>query len=212
MKGATGQGATDAPKGQGQKLDPSGALKVPQSNLAGKGDRGFSSIRRKEDIVKRAEPFRWNEPKNLACVMLASGSVIEEVVEALRLKDFMVVKGTIIEWRSQAEFMEELDRLTLMVGIASRAERIRIAQSIVRQRIDEETGRYTSEKDLLEWLKYVQSETTAIPQLGLASLLEAFTLVAGRRPPATYGQSGTGTIIEGTVTNGDDGGGDSGGD
>jgi hypothetical protein len=48
-----------------------------------------------------------------------------------------------------------------MVDIASRAERLRMAMRVVRQRVRAD-GTPETEKDLLDWLKYAQSETTGI--------------------------------------------------
>ena len=65
-----------------------------------------------------------------------------------------------------------------MVGIAGRAERLRIANRIVRQRVRDEI--VESDKDLLDWLKFAQSETDGL-NLGLAtSLTELAASMAGR--------------------------------
>lgn len=55
-----------------------------------------------------------------------------------------------------------------MIGIASRAERLRIAQRVARQKVNDE-GLVSTEKDLLDWLKFAQSETDGI-KLDLAKL------------------------------------------
>lgn len=86
-----------------------------------------------------------------------------------------VSRASITRWKRNIEFMAEVDRLSLMVGIASRAERLRIAQRIARQRVKDEA--VLSEKDLLDWLKFAQSETDGI-KLDLATLIEASSSVA----------------------------------
>jgi hypothetical protein len=48
-----------------------------------------------------------------------------------------------------------------MIDISSRAERLRMAMRVVRQKVRED-GTLETEKDLLDWLKYAQSETTGI--------------------------------------------------
>ena len=78
---------------------------------------------------------------------------------------------TIYRWMQVPEFAAEVDRLTLMVGVASRAERLRLAMRVVRQRVQVETGRVLSDRDLLDWLKYAQSETDGV-KLDMSKLLE----------------------------------------
>ena len=45
--------------------------------------------------------------------------------------------------------------------IASRAERLRIAMQAVRQRVRDD-GTIDTDRDVLDWLKFAQSETTGI--------------------------------------------------
>ncbi len=58
-----------------------------------------------------------------------------------------------------------------MTGISARAERLRLAKRVVRSKILD--GVPQSDKDLLEWLKYAQSETDGI-KLDLAAFAAAF--------------------------------------
>ncbi len=55
-----------------------------------------------------------------------------------------------------------------MVGIASRAERLRLAMRVVRQRTNDD-GLIDTKADILDWLKFAQSETTGI-KLDLSKL------------------------------------------
>ena len=55
-----------------------------------------------------------------------------------------------------------------MIDISSRAERLRIAMRVVRQRVQADDT-VNSYKDVLDWLKYAQSETTGI-KLGLSTM------------------------------------------
>lgn len=77
---------------------------------------------------------------------------------------------TLWRWKAEPEFDEEVDRLSLMVDIAGRAERLRIARRVIRQKVSDEM--VTTDKDLLDWLKFAQSETDGV-KLDLLSLLEA---------------------------------------
>jgi hypothetical protein len=72
-----------------------------------------------------------------------------------------VCRKTICNWLCATEFVAEVDRLSCMIDISSRAERLRIAMRVVRHKVRED-GTPETEKDLLDWLKYAQSETTGI--------------------------------------------------
>jgi predicted transcriptional regulator len=111
--------------------------------------------------------FKWNEMRSLAAVELAQGRTQREVAEELG-----VGERTIRTWMQHPEFAAEVDRLTLMVGIASRAERLRIAMRVARQNVNED-GTIHTRRDILDWLKYAQSETDAI-RLELEKIAAAF--------------------------------------
>ena len=68
-------------------------------------------------------------------------------------------------------FSAEVDRLSVMTGIASKAERLRIVKKIVRQNMNADF--ISTDKDILDWLKFAQSETDGI-NLNLAAHLAAF--------------------------------------
>lgn len=74
---------------------------------------------------------------------------------------------TIYRWLQIPEFSEEVDRLTFLTGAAYKAERLRMAKRIISQL----SG---TEKDLLDWLKYMQGETDGI-KLDFTELLNAVT-------------------------------------
>lgn len=101
----------------------------------------------------RPRQFYWNEQRSEAALALAEG---RSKADAARMAG--VDRCTIYDWLRYPDFCAEIDRLSLMVGVSSRAERLRLAMRIVRQRTDEE-GNIKSEKDLLDWLKFAQSET-----------------------------------------------------
>lgn len=83
-----------------------------------------------------------------------------------------VAERTVYRWQNEPEFTEEVDRLTLMVEIASRAHRLRIANRVIRQFVKEGEAIPTN-KDLLEWLKYAQGETDGV-KLDMAALIDAY--------------------------------------
>jgi transcriptional regulator with XRE-family HTH domain len=92
--------------------------------------------------------LKWTRRRSDAAVLLSKGYTQAEVASSLGITD-----RTIRRWLDNIEFSAEVDRLSVMVDLANRAERVRLAQRIVR-RMGEQTNR-----DLLDWLKFVQSET-----------------------------------------------------
>lgn len=109
----------------------------------------------------------WDETRTKAASLLAAGhsklSVADEVG---------VARATIYNWLDDPEFAEEVDRLSIMIGIASRAQRLRYANKTVISRLNED-GSLQSDKDVLDWLKFAQSETDGakIDMSKLAELL-----------------------------------------
>lgn len=112
--------------------------------------------------VSLVSPFEWEEPRYSVVIDLAQGFSAEETATK-----FGISPRTIYRWKNHPDFIAELDRLSLMVDIASRAERLRMAMRMVRQ-----IG-YKTNKDLLEWLKYAQGETDGV-KLDLTKLSAAF--------------------------------------
>ena len=100
--------------------------------------------------------FQWLPKREKAALALAEGQTQEAVAAATG-----VCRKTICNWLCVPEFAAEVDRLSSMVSIASRAERLRIAMRAVRQRVRED-GTIDTDRDVLDWLKYAQSETTGI--------------------------------------------------
>lgn len=126
----------------------------------------------KNEVLARAgdvpNPFRfnWTESRSQAAVLLAEGHTQQETAARLEITDRVIRK-----WLAEPEFAAEVDRLSLMVGIAGRAERLRVAMRVVREKT--RNGVPETEKDLLEWLKFVQSETDGV-KLDLTKIAAAF--------------------------------------
>lgn len=139
-------------------------------------------------IVGNVSVFDWNEKTCEAATLLAQGYTNLEVAEIVGISD-----RTINRWRADIEFSTEVDRLTLMIGVSARAERLRIAQRVARQ--STQSGIVATEKDLLDWLKFAQSETDGI-KLDLAALAATFaedeTSMAGARPAGDGGSKAAG--------------------
>jgi hypothetical protein len=114
------------------------------------------------------QPFFWDDKRSQAALMLASGEAKTLVAETVD-----VDRVTLYHWLAHPDFAAEVDRLSLMVHVASRAERLRIAMRVVKQRINEE-GNIATEKDVLDWLKFAQSETDGA-RIDLSKLTELLT-------------------------------------
>lgn len=112
--------------------------------------------------------FQWTKTRDKAARLLAEGYTQVEVAKKLGISD-----RTVRRWWADMEFRTEVDRLTHMVGIAMRSERLRIAMRVIRGRTDL-TSIPRSDRDLLDWLKYAQGETDGV-RLDLAELLTALT-------------------------------------
>lgn len=121
-----------------------------------------------DEIREKSDSFRWTPQRQIAVIALAEGKTRKEAAGEARVNP-----DTVYEWLRNPEFTAEVDRLSLMVGIASRAERLRIAQRVARQMVNEE-GHVTTAKDLLEWLKFAQSETDGA-KIDAAAFLAALT-------------------------------------
>jgi ParB-like chromosome segregation protein Spo0J len=104
--------------------------------------------------------FKWTKKREKAACDLADGRTQHEVAQSAGTS-----RSTIQRWLDDPEFAEEVDRLTLMTGIAVKAERLRIAKRMVR-------GVKWTKRDILDWLKYAQGETDGL-RLDLAELLAA---------------------------------------
>jgi hypothetical protein len=100
--------------------------------------------------------FHGSPKRHKAGLALAEGQSQQAVAETTG-----VCRKTICNWLCVTEFAAEVDRLSCMIDVASRAERLRMAMRVVRQRVRAD-GHVESYKDLLDWLKYAQSETTGI--------------------------------------------------
>lgn len=122
--------------------------------------------------------FHWTEKATKAALALAQGKT--KVVAA---KEASVHETTLYQWLRHPEFSAEVDRLTLITDYASRGERVRIAKRAVEARM---IGDHPfTKKDLLDWLKYIQSETDgANVNVNIKDYLQAVAQQYGIDPDA----------------------------
>lgn len=121
-----------------------------------------------------ARKFKWTKKRRQAVEELALGKTEQATADIIDVN-----RRTVAMWKSKPAFREELDKLSLMVGIACKAERMRIAQRAVAQLVTD--GGVKTSADLIVWLKFAQSETDGIT-LNLASLLDEALAMAGGGP------------------------------
>jgi hypothetical protein len=119
----------------------------------------------KLDDCRLSAAFVWNQKRSEVAVALAEGKTQKQVEQELA-----VPERTQRSWLAHPDFAAEIDRLSLMVGIAGRAERLRLAMRVVRAKTNGDVP--VTEKDLLEWLKFAQSETDGV-KLDLTKLAAA---------------------------------------
>ena len=115
--------------------------------------------------------FKWNAKREKAAIALAHGYTEAEVAEKVGVTD-----RTIRRWKKSLDFDVEVDRLTLMTGISQKAERLRIAMKVIRQKVKDD-GSIRTSRDTLEWLKFIQSETDGA-KLDLSPIFEAMETAA----------------------------------
>ena len=116
---------------------------------------------------RKSSAFQWTHTRDAAAVALANGETQAAAAAAAGCSE-----RTIRNWLAVPEFSEEVARLTLLTDIAHKAERVRLAKRIVRN-----LGEHT-ERDLLDWLKYIQGETEGV-KLDLAPLLAGIKVQGG---------------------------------
>lgn len=105
--------------------------------------------------ISADEPVLWDKAHGLAACALADGKSQKEAAEEAGVTD-----RTIRNWLQNIQFSAEVDRLSLMIGLASKAERLRLAKRVLRQKCKDEI--VETEKDTLDWVKYLQSETSGV--------------------------------------------------
>lgn len=131
--------------------------------------------------ISASESDYWTVPKGKAACVLAGGGTQKEAAEEAEVTD-----RTIRNWLLEPEFAAEVDRLTLMVGISSRAERLRVAMRVLKQKT--QGNEVATDRDVLDWLKFAQSETDGI-KLDLSKVAAAFS--ANEASVADRGSTGS---------------------
>lgn len=112
------------------------------------------------DGVGKMSPFEWTEKRELAALSLAKGEPYRVAADTAGVSE-----RTLFRWMKHPEFSLEVDRMSCMIETANRAHRLRVVNRVIRQMVKDDEPIVTT-KDLLDWLKYAQSETDGL-RLGL---------------------------------------------
>lgn len=130
---------------------------MPKKNPAKSEKASIDSLSETEVF----KPFKWNKLRSDVATYLAQGYTWRETAT-----QYEISEATINAWKHHPDFAAEVDRLSIMVDVAGRAYRLRTAMRVVRAK------GFESERDLLDWLKFAQSETDGV-KLDLARLAAA---------------------------------------
>jgi transposase-like protein len=137
----------------------------------------------------------WSEQQSHAAVMLAEGYAKSEVA-----REVDVHPSTITRWTQNEDFAEEVDRLSLIYGLASRAERMRQIKRAARE--FERDGKLdVSGFTYLDLLKEARIQTEGV-RLDILSILtanheeEPAAIVAEARPVANLGSGNSTNVSE----------------
>ena len=134
-------------------------------------------------MIEKRKIFNWTKPRIRAAEALSDGETVKVAADKSGLST-----STIDRLKRKPEFAEEVGRLTLMMGIASKAERLRIAKIVVREKM--KGGMVTTKKDILEWIQFAAKETDEI-RLNLADLIGSY-ITAKREEDASVSEEGPG--------------------
>ena len=135
----------------------------------------------------------WSDEQSRAAVMLAEGYTKADVS-----REIGVHASTITRWTQNEEFAEEVDRLSLMYGLASKAERMRLIKRAARE-FERDGKPDVSGFTLLDLLKEARMQTEGV-KLDILSILtanqqeEPAAIVAEARPVEFIGSGGSENI------------------
>lgn len=101
--------------------------------------------------VTKMTKFVWTEAKLKAAGAIARGEQrLEEIATSLGIS-----RRTIERWQKHPDFQSKIDEIIQDIDLAQKGERIKIAKKVIRQKLGQEN---LSDKDLLDWLRYVGEE------------------------------------------------------
>jgi AraC-like DNA-binding protein len=124
--------------------------------------------------------IEWTPEQGGAAELLAEAYTVEEVADRVG-----VSPRTIHRWKANPEFAMEVDRLSLISGLSSKAERARTIMKAARNFQNEDGSLNTSGNTLLEYLREARMNVDGIRldlQTAIAALDAENSSVAGEGP------------------------------
>ena len=119
----------------------------------------------RQAILNEKGEFIWNEKRDKAAALLAQGYPKTHVA-----REVGVDRTTIYRWMDEDDFQLAIDELSLMLGIASKAYRLRLMNQALQQFIDKNGEIDISGFTLLDLLKEARMQTEGV-KLGIVSEL-----------------------------------------
>lgn len=132
--------------------------------------------------------FEWTEQRSNAALLLAQGYTIEQTALEVGVTD-----RTIYNWKRADEFAQEIDRLSLMYGAASKAFRMQLLNRMIRKLVSESGEPVLKDESLLDLLKEARMQTEGT-RIDLTTIYTA--LSAEARSVARSGSAGNDKLIE----------------
>lgn len=128
--------------------------------------------------------FEWDSKWNDAVKMLAVGDTVREVAEAVG-----VTERTIYLWKNKESFAAEVDRLSLIYGLASKAERTRLLMRMAKQKVKADGSLELDDTSLMDIIKEMRMQIEGT-RIDISTIYTALSDEA--RSVARAGQVGDG--------------------
>ena len=117
--------------------------------------------------------FKWNDKKSRAARMLGEGYTYAETAAEVG-----VTERTIFTWKHTLEFDMEVDRCSMIYGLASKAERNRLIMKAARQYVKTDGTIDLGKDTLLDYIKEARMNTDGV-KLDIVSELASLDAEAG---------------------------------
>ena len=143
-------------------------------------ENGIEPVESNRQIFSVLSDFEWNEQRNQVALMLATGYTIKEAADAVGVTD-----RTVYNWKRSEEFIQEIDRLAVTHGAASKSYRMQLLNRMIRAFIRENGDIELHDESLLDLIKEarMQSEGTRIDLTTIYTALAAESRSVARSGP-----------------------------
>ena len=125
-------------------------------------------------ILDKHGRFNWTDDRTIAAVKTAEGWG-KAAIEA----EYGISGSTIWHWEQYDEYSKEVDKLSLMYGMASRAYRVRLLNKAIRQKIDESGNIDLDGVSFIDLIKEARMQTEGVRLDILSQIIAAIPAEAG---------------------------------